>query len=206
MVHNPSIRPSFCPKGYEWLITFYWNPLCFLQDPCLSMSGIDPHLPQQPPKFGVDIPVPRIPWPVGLDGSSDFPWHARRPSVSCGKFIFESPYDGRQVFWRFAIYREDGRLEIWLSSPADIQNPPVMPGWGSVSKETPRGQGLFRGVCLVLFTMPWKSSRPNNTWLVFYLWSPDSRSYRGAKFGLWTPPQKIKLTGAKKEITLISLL
>jgi len=65
--------------------------------PCLVFTHI---YHNNPPKCGVDIPVPRIPWRKGLDGSSDS--HARRPNVSCDKFIFKSLYDGRQVFWRFA--------------------------------------------------------------------------------------------------------
>ena len=82
---------------------------------------------------------------------------------------------GARFFGDSLIFWEHGRLEIWLSSPRHPKS--SSHAWVRISvKGTPRGQGLFRWVCLVLFTMPWKFSRPNNIWLVFYSWSKDSRS------------------------------
>jgi len=64
---------------------------------------------------------------------------------------------GARFFGDSLNFWEDGRLEIWLSSPRHPKSSSHT--WVRISvKGPPRGQGLFRGVCLVLFHKPKNSA------------------------------------------------
>ena len=115
MVHNPSIRPSFCggcgvtKKHFPSMVD---NLLLKLFVFPTGSIGRTVYLPT----FTIKITHIHVGKHMmeGSYGRYVFGWSTpwqniqrcspRRPSVSCDKFSFESLYDGRQVFWRFAIF------------------------------------------------------------------------------------------------------